>query len=149
MLQLPEQTGLSRWVALLDVLARLAAAPESPPLSFGAPPSYKRGEQGRIDAVVAHLERHFRDEVRHKDVARVADLDPASLCRFFKRTTGRTITTYVNERRVGEAGRLLAETDLSVLEVGLRVGFGNNANFHRQFQRLKGMSPGAFRRRHR
>jgi len=51
------------------------------------------------------------------------------------------MTTYVNQLRVGAAAQLLANTDLSVLEIGFRVGFGNYSNFNRQFKRIKGVTP--------
>jgi transcriptional regulator GlxA family with amidase domain len=73
-------------------------------------------------------------------------MDLASVCRFFKRASGRTMTTYVNELRVAAATRLLQETDLSVLEVGLRAGFGNYSNFNRQFKKIKGVRPRTLRR---
>jgi transcriptional regulator GlxA family with amidase domain len=68
-------------------------------------------------------------------------MDQASVCRFFKRATGRTMTTYVNELRVGSAAQLLMETDSSILEIGFRVGFGNYSNFSRQFKKIKGYGP--------
>jgi transcriptional regulator GlxA family with amidase domain len=72
-------------------------------------------------------------------------MDQASLCRFFKRATGRTMTAYLNELRVGAAAQLLIETDKSVLEIGFRVGFGNYSNFNRQFKRIKGFGPRTLR----
>jgi len=72
-------------------------------------------------------------------------MDQASLCRFFKRATGRTMTTYVNELRVGAAAQLLTETDLSILEIAFKVGFGNYSNFNRQFKRIKGYGPRTLR----
>jgi AraC-like DNA-binding protein len=73
-------------------------------------------------------------------------MNPAALCRFFKRATGRTMTAYVNELRVAAAAQLLRETDLSALEAGIRAGFGNYSNFNRQFKKMKGVGPRTFRR---
>lgn len=56
------------------------------------------------------------------------------------------MTTYVNQLRVGAATQLLMNSDLSVLEIGFRVGFGNYSNFNRQFKSLKGVTPLAVRR---
>ena len=51
------------------------------------------------------------------------------------------MTTYVNQLRIGAATQLLMNSDLSVLEIGFRVGFGNYSNFNRQFKRIKGVTP--------
>jgi len=73
-------------------------------------------------------------------------MDQTSLCRFFKRATGRTMTNYVNELRLGLASELLTNTDLSILEIALRVGFENYSHFCRQFRRNKGCTPRALRK---
>jgi transcriptional regulator GlxA family with amidase domain len=68
-------------------------------------------------------------------------MDQASLCRFFKRATGRTMTTYVTELHVSAATHLLLETDLSVLDIGIRSSFSNYSNFRGQFKKIKGLTP--------
>jgi transcriptional regulator GlxA family with amidase domain len=55
------------------------------------------------------------------------------------------MTAYLNELRVGAAAQLLIETDLSVLDIGFRAGFGNYSNFNRQFKRIKGFGPRTLR----
>ncbi len=59
--------------------------------------------------------------------------------------TGRTAKQVVDDRVALEARRLLACTDLSVAEIGRRLGFGEPTNFGRFFHREAGQSPGAFR----
>ena len=59
--------------------------------------------------------------------------------------TGRTAKQVVDDRVALEARRLLACTDLSVAEIGRRLGFGEPTNFGRFFHREVGLSPGAFR----
>ncbi|MFI5491501.1 AraC family transcriptional regulator [Actinoplanes sp. NPDC051859] len=59
--------------------------------------------------------------------------------------TGRTAKQVVDDRVALEARRLLACTDLSVAEIGRRLGFGEPTNFGRFFHREAGLSPGAFR----
>ncbi len=56
------------------------------------------------------------------------------------------MTTYINQLRIGAAAQLLANSDLSVLEIGFRVGFGNYSNFNRQFKSIKGVTPLSLRR---
>ena len=59
--------------------------------------------------------------------------------------TGRTAKQVVDDRVALEAQRLLACTELSVAEIGRRLGFGEPTNFGRFFHREAGLSPGAFR----
>ena len=53
---------------------------------------------------------------------------------------------WISERRMAEARRLLVETDLSVEEVGHRVGYKDLGYFVRSFRRAHGSTPLAWRR---
>jgi AraC-like DNA-binding protein len=144
--RLPQLSPARRLVSLLDVLLDLAAEAEVKSLSTGSVRSLTRPmDRERIDAVCRYLDQLFQQEIDYGKLARLVHMDQASLCRFFKRATGRTMTTYVTELRVAAATQLLLESDLSVLEIGLRAGFGNYSNFNKQFRRLKGLSPRALR----
>lgn len=52
---------------------------------------------------------------------------------------------FVNSYRAEEAKRLLAETDLSVLDIGLEVGFNSRSTFNAAFKKHVGQPPSAFR----
>jgi transcriptional regulator GlxA family with amidase domain len=108
-------------------------------------PICRLADQQRIDAICVYLNEHFEEEIEFAKLAERFHMGQASLCRFFKRATGRTMTAYVNELRVGAAAQLLICTDESVLEIAFRVGFGNYSNFNRQFKRIKGFNPRTLR----
>jgi AraC-like DNA-binding protein len=132
---------------LLSVLVDLAAEPAARQLStLNVKPVCRVTDQQRLNAICRYLNERFQQEIDFEDLALCLHVDQASLCRFFKRATGRTMTAYVNELRVGAAAELLIDTDESVLEIGLRVGFGNYSNFNRQFKRIKGFGPRTLRR---
>jgi AraC-like DNA-binding protein len=59
--------------------------------------------------------------------------------------TGRTAKQLIMERVVLEAKRCLAYSDLSIAEVGARVGFADALYFSRVFKRRAELSPSAFR----
>jgi len=63
-----------------------------------------------------------------------------------RRKTGRTVQEWIAERRMAEARRLLAETDLAVEEVGRRVGYCDPGYFVRTFRRAHGATPPGWRR---
>jgi AraC-like DNA-binding protein len=136
-----------RLLLLLSILVDLAVESDAQPLSTSNLKLVCRAEdQHRIQIVCSHLSAHFGGEIDYAQLAREIRMDLASLCRFFKRATGRTMTAYVNELRVAAAARLLRETDLNILEIGLQAGFGNYSNFNRQFKRIKGFGPRTLRR---
>ena len=81
-----------------------------------------------------------------KEVAELLGMTPSAFSRFFRRATGRTFVDYLGALRIAHACELLVETDLPVLQISLAAGFNNLSNFNRRFRRLKGMTPGEYRR---
>ena len=143
---LPSMPPAKRLALLLSTLVDLAGESDAAVLStLKVKPTYRGADQQRIDAICLYLIEHFSDEIDFAQLAQRFHMDQASLCRFFKRSTGRTMTAYLNELRVGAAAQLLIDTDQSVLEIGFQVGFGNYSNFNRQFKRLKGYGPRTLR----
>ncbi|MFI7547632.1 AraC family transcriptional regulator [Actinoplanes sp. NPDC049599] len=82
---------------------------------------------------------------RVEDYAARLGCSVRTLTRACLAVTGRTAKQVVDDRVALEAQRLLACTDLSVAEIGRRLGFGEPTNFGRFFHREAGLSPGAFR----
>lgn len=131
-----------RLVALLSSLVELATVEEAQSLSsLQIRPICRPTEQQRIDAICRYLHEHFRRQIHYPELAARFHMDQSSLCRFFRRATGRTITDYLNELRVAAAAHLLITTGDSMLDICFRTGFGNYSNFSRQFKRIKGLGP--------
>lgn len=63
------------------------------------------------------------------------------------RSLGINVSQYVNQLRIREACRQLEETDQSVTAIMLSSGFQTKSNFNREFRRITGMSPVAWRER--
>lgn len=145
--RLPSLSPAKRLATLLSVLVDLAAEEDVRQLTtMKVKPIYRVADQQRIDTICQYLNHHFEEEIDFAGLAKRLHIDQASMCRFFKRATGRTMTTYINELRVGAAAQMLIDTDDSVLDIGFRVGFGNYSNFNRQFKRIKGFGPRTLRR---
>ncbi len=140
--ELPHLAGARQLLTLLWALLDLAGEANGQVLSTNrVQPACRVEDQQRIDAICQYLNSHFEDEIQFAKLANTLYMSQASLCRLFKRATGRTMTQYVNEIRVGAAAQLLTDTDQSILEIGFNVGFGNYSNFNRQFKRIKGYGP--------
>jgi AraC-like DNA-binding protein len=144
---LPDMLPAERLVAFLSVLVQLAQEEKATVLStFKVKPICRLPDQKRTDAICQYLNENFESEIDFAQLSIRFHMEQASLCRFFKRATGRTMTAYLTELRVGAAAQLLINTDKSILDIGFGVGFGNYSNFNRQFKRLKGYGPRELRR---
>jgi len=61
--------------------------------------------------------------------------------------TGMNVSQYINSLRLEYAVGVLDTTDLPVARVGEMSGFLTRSNFYREFQRVYGQSPAAYRNR--
>lgn len=137
-----------RTLGLLSTLVHLARGDDARPLaSAGHRPARNGRTRDRIDAVIRLLHAEYARPVSLDAVASVAHLTPAATSRFFRRTTGSTITDYLNGVRVNAACRMLLETDRRVADIAADCGYPNLSNFNRRFRALKGMSPREYRAR--
>lgn len=85
------------------------------------------------------------DEIRLGTLADIAGMSPSAFSRFFKLHTGRTLSDYVIDMRLGYASRMLVDTSKSVAEICYECGFNNLSNFNRIFKKKKDCSPTEFR----
>ena len=81
-----------------------------------------------------------------EDLADALGLPVETLRRAFRREVGVPPGEYLTQRRVDEARRLLAETDLRAFEVGQAVGWGREDTAARAFRRATGTTMQAYRR---
>jgi transcriptional regulator GlxA family with amidase domain len=93
------------------------------------------------------MDRAFSKPLDVPALARVAHVSPAHFSRQFRATFGETPHRYLQRRRVERAMELLRETDGSVTEICLDVGFGSLGTFSRTFHEIVGDSPSSYRGR--
>jgi AraC family transcriptional regulator len=80
-----------------------------------------------------------------EELAGVAHMSPYHFSRLFKRSTGLSPHQYVVRKRVERAKDLLKNTELSLHEVALSVGFADQSHLSRYTKRLLGASPKSLR----
>ena len=100
-----------------------------------------------IGRVLSYMEQHLADRVRVGDLARVAAMSESTLTRRFRDILGRPPADYLLNLRIRKAAEFLPQYDLRVTDVAFRCGFNDSNYFSRQFRRLMGQSPRAFRRK--
>ena len=99
----------------------------------------------RIQNVKNFISKNYMDELRLPELASLAGMSSSAFSRFFKLHTGRNISEYIIDLRLGYAARMLVDTAKSISEIGFDCGFNNLSNFNRIFKKKKGCSPSEFR----
>lgn len=121
-----------------------------------APPLVPQPLSGEHEAVAASLDRLMAERRLYGDaglnlgkLARRLGLPARTVSQAVNRVHGTSVSQYVNNFRVSEACRLLSTTDMPVTRIVFEAGFMTKSNFNREFLRVTGSSPTAFRTAHR
>ena len=94
------------------------------------------------------MDRTFAEPLDIPALASVAGCSEAHFIRSFRATFGETPHRYLQRRRVERSMFLLRETDRSVTDVCLDVGFTSLGTFSKMFREIVGETPSAYRRGH-
>lgn len=103
------------------------------------------GDGRRIGKVKQYIDKHFAEPLRLGELAALAGMSRSSFSSFFKLSTGRTLSDYLIDIRLGNAARMLVDTAQGIAEICYASGFNNLSNFNRIFKARRGMSPREFR----
>ncbi len=94
------------------------------------------------------MDRAYAEPLDVRAIAAVAHISEAHFSRSFRAVFGETPHRYLQRRRVERSMFLLRETDRSVTDVCLDVGFTSLGTFSRTFREIVGETPSAYRQGH-
>jgi AraC-like DNA-binding protein len=100
----------------------------------------------RIRRSVELMHAQLDQELSLKTLAAASYLSPFHFSRLFKKLTGSTPHNYLAVVRANRAQLLLAETEMSITEVGVRVGYLSSSHFTKAFRLATGTTPREFRK---
>ena len=103
----------------------------------------------RVQKVQKYISTHYQEDIRLASLADMVGMTPVSFSRFFRLRTGKTLSDYIIDIRLGFATRMLVDSTRTIAEVCYDCGFNNLSNFNRMFKRKKGCSPKEFRENYR
>lgn len=134
------------FISFLDILHTMAKCDGAHTLATTSYAKVNIGEDSRrILKVKDYIDNNYMDEIKLKTLADIACMSDAAFSRFFKLHTGRTVSDYIIETRLGHASRMLVDTNKTVVDISFQCGYNNLSNFNRVFKRKKGCSPTEFR----
>nr|WP_239585641.1 response regulator [Lysinibacillus composti] len=94
---------------------------------------------------VSFIETNYFKEITLDDLSAEVGLSQSYLSTIFKKVTGKSFIEYLNDLRIEKAKQLLNTSNLKVFEVANKVGFNDPKYFSKQFKRITGISPNAYK----
>ncbi len=125
--------------ALAVHLVRRYRDPHRSALRSNALPAYK------LRRVIEAMNERLAEDFSLTKMARVAELSEYHFSRMFKRATGLAPSQYFIRLRMSRARHLLLETDRSIIDIGLEVGYSSPSHFSQVFRREVGVAPSNYR----
>ena len=136
-------SSFMQFMEILDILSRSEGARTLATTSYA---KENLGEDSRrILKVKDYIDNNYGEEIKLGTLAGLACMSEAAFSRFFKLHTGRTVSDYIIDIRMGYATRMLIDTTDTVADISFRCGYNNLSNFNRMFRRKKGCTPTEFR----
>ncbi len=102
-----------------------------------------------LSEVFHFIEANYQRSITLSHVAVAVDYSPAYLTDLVRRRTGKSVQSWIIERRIAAARSLLLETSETVEEIAALVGYQNRVHFFRQFREYHGTTPQGWRKQHR
>ena len=99
-----------------------------------------------VNFIAEYIKSNYHDEITLPEMAKIVGMNEAYLSRKFKEYTGTGINEYINVVRVGEAVKLLLNTDYSIVRISNEVGYNDSSYFAMMFKRLIGITPKKYRK---
>lgn len=98
----------------------------------------------KINKVFEYTMDNFTGEVTLDDVSELVFMNKTAFCRYFKKRTKKTFTSFLNEIRIGYACKLIREDTHSITQAAYSSGYNSPSHFNNQFRLIKKISPTEF-----
>ena len=98
-----------------------------------------------VKDTIAYIQDNFHEKISRSELASAVGVSESYLTQIFRRVTRVSLWDYLARYRIHQAKKLLLQTNDSVADISMQVGFDDPAYFSRVFRRYVGQSPREFR----
>ena len=100
----------------------------------------------RIKEALTFIDNHLDEQITYDSLAMRFHFSPYYFHRMFSVIVGKTIAAHIRDRRLARACQQLADTDKSIIDIGLDCGYNSAQSFSRAFHGACGLSPSEYRK---
>lgn len=142
MKEMQAMSGHQRIISLLQILEILSLTEEYKLLVRpGFTQDYTVSNNDQLTKIHGFIMDNFQRDISLAEIAKVANMSVPSFCRFFKSSTRKTFSTFLNDIRIGYACKLIVEDRHNISQICYKSGFNNLSNFNRLFKKLTDKTP--------
>lgn len=106
---------------------------------------YNQNRENAIECVKEFISKNLDKDLSRGNLAKEVYLSEDYLSRTFKMETGKSLTVYIAEQRMEKAKEYLENSNLTVSQIALEVGYHNFSYFSKTFRDITGFTPNEYR----
>lgn len=99
-----------------------------------------------IEKSLNYIEQHLNEKIETEKLAKIACLSTFYYQRLFKRLVKKSVQEYIKLRRLAMVIKELSNSEERILDIALRYGFSDHANFTRAFKEVYHITPDEYRK---
>lgn len=111
-------------------------------------PRPDRSPEQKIRSAATYIRKHYAEKTTQPQIAAMVGMSLSSFKRSFSRQLKMPFGQFLMVTRINAARDLLEQTGLTEAEIAIRTGFHDASHLSASFARLRGMTPGSYRRQH-
>lgn len=143
-----QEKGIPKLTALWNLLSTLSQTANKTLASNSYQINLNEKSTSRLGKAFNFIHKNALETITLEQIADEVNMTPSSFSRFFKKMSGKTFISYVNEFRIRQACHILMKTDNPIPDVAFGTGFGSVTHFNRTFLRLMKIPPLTYRRQY-
>ena len=110
----------------------------------GAAP-VEMNDNNRLKVILQYMHDHYTHKITLDEIASQLNVSRSECCRFFKKATGQSMFSYLNNLRLNKSIDLLKDPSLSLSDIAAAVGFCNQSYYTDCFRKAKNITPRKYR----
>lgn len=98
-----------------------------------------------IRKAIEYVHENYSQDITIDSLCNYLDINKSYFCSLFKKYTGNTFSYFLNHFRVEKSKKLLRNSNLSLLDIAIEVGFNNQNYYSMVFKKYTNMNPSKYR----
>ncbi len=95
--------------------------------------------------IIDYIEGHYSEKINLTELAQMCFYNPSYFSKVFRETFGKSLTDFVQEKRVEKAAEFLKNTEMSIEDIVKQTGFCDKKQLYKIFKKVTGVTPGEYR----
>jgi len=111
-------------------------------------PTFTVNHQKLVEQAISYMQENYKAHINLDDIVSGIFLSKDYFRQIFRKITGTSITSYIQDLRIREACRLLETTNSNSAEIARKSGFNDIKFFYQTFKKATGQTPAEYRKKH-